>query len=324
MATSQNTHILHGKAVSRSFVTCLYLCAAVLVVLNGITNGLSGYAQGESGHDAMLAALAYAFGEGLLLLFAYLTVPPTLGRAAGFSVCWALFALSVWASATFYCARHYAAEHAGIETLRSEIIRFEEERGKLDITQIRDRGTIQRLSDRIESATKELRKAEAEGKGASSNAIYTFAARALGISIDTVILCVRLAWSMTFGLAAIALGSYIHSMRRLEHDQTERSERIEEDTGKEESPILHFDTTARRHAPSRSGYRRTDRTDDGLWEHIYQRVKAAVQSGEVKPSVAKIKVLAKGTDNAYLAISRLMKEGVIEQAENGRYQRVGV
>lgn len=322
MATSQNTHILHGRAVSQRFVSCLYLCAGVLVVLNGTTNGLSGYAQGESGKDAVLAALTYAFGEGLLLLFAYLTVPAVLGRAAGFGVCWALFALSVWASATFYCSRNYAAEHSGTENLRSEVQRLGEERGKLDITQIHDRGTIQKLSDRIAASTKELRKAEGAGEGASTNAIYRFAARTFGVAIETVILSVRLAWSMTFALAAISLGSYIHSMRQMEHEPersdakkervTERSVAIEGDVEEDESPVLHFETTRHRR-PANNG-------EGDLWEHVYQRVKAAVQSGEIKPTVAKIKAIAKGTDNAYSAINRLVKEGVISQAANGRYQ----
>jgi biopolymer transport protein ExbB/TolQ len=322
MAESKNTHLLRGKVVSHSFVACLYVCAAVLVVLNGVTCGLAGYEQGESGTDALLAALAYAFGEGLLLLFAYLTVPAMIGRAAGFAVCWALFALSVWASATFYCSQQYAAEHAGTESLRSEMTRLEEQRGKLDITQIGDRGTIQKLSNRIEEASRELRKSEASGVGASGNAIYKFTARTVGVSVETVILAIRLAWSMTFALAAISLGSYIHSVRRVEqasersHNTKERSERARvgvAETEEEEIPVLHFD------APARHRARRSEDGSD-LFEHLYQRVKAAVKSGEVKPSVAKIKKLAKGTDNAYIAIDRLIKEGVIFQSENGRYQ----
>jgi len=69
-------------------------------------------------------------------------------------------------------------------------------------------------------------------------------------------------------------------------------------------------------------FRRRGGKGSGLSDVVYQRIKSKLLRGELSPAVAVLKREAKGADNAYEAIDRLLKEGVVYQAENGRYQVV--
>jgi RNA:NAD 2'-phosphotransferase (TPT1/KptA family) len=66
-------------------------------------------------------------------------------------------------------------------------------------------------------------------------------------------------------------------------------------------------------------HRRTQGVGDEISDSSYQKIKKAVQEGAVKPSVAQLKKLARGTEKAYQAIDRMLVEEVIQQKKNGRY-----
>jgi ribosomal protein S25 len=67
-------------------------------------------------------------------------------------------------------------------------------------------------------------------------------------------------------------------------------------------------------------FRRKKRAAQGISEELYQRIKSAVISGKIAPTVATLKKEARGTNQAYIVIDRLQSEEVVRQAENGRYQ----
>lgn len=67
-------------------------------------------------------------------------------------------------------------------------------------------------------------------------------------------------------------------------------------------------------------FRRKAGRGDGLSEELYQRIRTKLLRGELPPTVAAIKRVARGTKRTYLVIDRLQSERVVRQAENGRYQ----
>jgi len=67
-------------------------------------------------------------------------------------------------------------------------------------------------------------------------------------------------------------------------------------------------------------FRRKAGRGDGLSEELYQRIRTKLLRGELPPTVAAIKRVARGTKRTYLVIDRLQAERVVRQAENGRYQ----
>jgi hypothetical protein len=257
-------------------------------------------------------------------------------------------ALSLFTVMSFMISQQFAADNSGLEGLRRDVARLEAAAGRLDITKREDRGTIQVTNNRIEEAREKLRRAEAAGEGSKATAIYHYIAKTTGASVEWVILMIRFAWGLCFVCLTVALDAYVDTRLyspsslkrwidawkeegRLFDDarawrpdapkiEAPRVEEVKEE--EDRTPILHYSAPrVRRPVAKADRYRRTEREDgDGLWEEVYQRVRDAVESGEVKPSVAKIKELAKGTDNAYLAIDRLLKDGVIIQGDNGRYQ----
>lgn len=69
-------------------------------------------------------------------------------------------------------------------------------------------------------------------------------------------------------------------------------------------------------------FRRTKGKGEGVSEELYQNIRSRILSGEIPPTVAILKKVAKGTNQAYLVIDRLQSERVVRQAKNGRYQVV--
>ncbi len=195
-----------------------------------------------------------------------------------------------------------------------------------------DRGTIARLNDRIERGLDSLRGV----KGSKATAIYHNIAQALGYPVEVVSLWIRLFWSLVFVSIAVALASYLETIycpKSLGRwvDELKRKEALLADARARlpthgSRPKLHLLARCRqglRQHPESSPtrWRRKNRGSGAeLPEKTYREVRSALLEGRLNPTVDAIKGITRGTDDAYQVIDRLMGEGVIYQAANGRYQ----
>ncbi len=79
---------------------------------------------------------------------------------------------------------------------------------------------------------------------------------------------------------------------------------------------------AEEESPTPERFRRTKGKGRGVSEELYQSIRAQILAGELYPTVAVLKKVARGTSQAYSVIDRLQSERVVRQAKNGRYQVV--
>ncbi len=169
-----------------------------------------------------------------------------------------------------------------------------------------------------------------------ATAIYHDIAQALGYPVEVVSLWIRLFWALVFVSIAVALASYleiIYCPKSLGRwvDELKRRESLLADARRDfqhialaPSPTSSPDTAKDSDSTAESTPARWRRKNRGngteLLDKTYHEVKSALLEGRLVPTVDAIKQLTRGTDDAYQAIDRLMGEGVIYQAANGRYK----
>jgi hypothetical protein len=250
--------------------------------------------------------------------------------------------VSIFTVASFMVSQQFAQDHAVQEMAKGYVQSLNADAANLSATNQADRGSLAAVRNRIEGMFRDLRGV----KGSKATAIYHYIADTIGASVEAVVLAVRLMWALCFVSLCIALDAYVDTRsysergmeKWIEAWQRERElferakawrparavasgprdeERSEVETDDErEVPILHYS------APRSRGerYRREAVVEEGIDEETYQKIRAAVINGEISPSVRSVLKLAKGMDRTYSAIDRLKDEGVVTQAENGRYR----
>jgi heme/copper-type cytochrome/quinol oxidase subunit 4 len=288
---------------------------------------------GESFAFKAVIALAAVGVECSLVFFAAVMYPrPVLqifGAIAGIGV----VAISIFTAASFLLSQQYGKDNETTEARKAYVAKLQASLERMDVTAEEDRGTIARLNDRIERGLDSLKGV----KGSKATAIYHDIAQALGYPVEVVSLWIRLFWALVFVSIAVALASYleiIYCPKSLGRwvDELKRRETLLADARRDfqhialapsstSSPDSDTETdSAGESTPAR--WRRKNRGNGAqLPEKTYQEVKLALQSGRLIPTVDAIKGVTRGTDDAYQAIDRLMGEGVIFQAANGRYRR---
>jgi hypothetical protein len=171
-----------------------------------------------------------------------------------------------------------------------------------------------------------------DSKGSKATAIYHYIADLSGASVEAIVLAVRGLWALCFVSLTIALDAFVD--RRLYTQRT--MERWYQERENAENFIARFrrSPSARPVEETKMVDREREETDDDtavrfrrqkgegdrLSEEVYKRIRQKLLSGTLSPSVRSLKQEARGADNAYQALDRLQKEGVIFQAANGRYQ----
>ncbi len=130
---------------------------------------------------------------------------------------------------------------------------------------------------------------------------------------------------MTYALAAIALGSYLHGMTRIAKDMKVDGDHTKKKLNSETlSTVSAADDSEEENDDTKSRFRREKRGGDSIKENVYQRIRSAIVSREIEPSVRSIAKVAKSMKYGYQAIDRMVGEGVIAQSANGRYKVIAV
>jgi hypothetical protein len=287
---------------------------------------------GESLIFKAVIALAAVGVECSLVFFAALMYPrPVLqvfGAIAGIGV----VAISIFTAASFLLSQQYGKDNEVSEARKAYVAKLQASLAQVDVTAQEDRGTIARLNDRIERGLDSLKGV----KGSKATAIYHDIAQALGYPVEAVSLWIRLFWALVFVSIAVALASYletIYSPKSLGRwvSELKRKEVMLADARRDFQHLaLAPSTTSSPDADTESDntvesiparWRRKNRGSGAeLPEKTYREVRSALLEGRLTPTVDAIKGITRGTDDAYQAIDRLMGEGVIYQAANGRYQ----
>lgn len=336
--TELSRYTAERKQVSDRLYHFLHTLVGVMALCSIAFAASYAWSLGESLFFRIIITGAAAGIECSLIFFAAAMYPKIVLKVFGVTAGLGVIVISIFTAMSFLLSQQYAAEHQVTEIKKSYATKLQTNLSSLDVTNDADRGTIGRVSDRLEVQLKDL---EGE-KGSKATAVYHYAAATLGVSVESVSFIMRLVWALVFVSVAIALASFLETIyspsslgKWIEQLKKEREvlnrARIDLSaplSSPQHSPTMHLEKAQEEQinegkSPNRYRRSHTDGVGDALSESMYQRIKKAVEEGAVKPSVAQLKKIARGTERAYQAIDRMMGEGVIQQQENGRYMKSG-
>lgn len=289
---------------------------------------------GESFVFKAVIALAAVGVECSLVFFAAVMYPQAVLKLFGAIAGVGVVAISIFTAASFLLSQQYGKDNEVSEARKVYVAKLQNSLARMDVTAETDRGTTARLNDRIERGLDSLKGV----KGSKATAIYRDIAQALGYPVEVVSLWIRLFWALVFVSIAVALASYLEtiycpkSLGRWVSELKRKEELLADARRDFQHLALTPRLTSSPHSAKESDstaesnhtrWRRKNRgTGAELPENTYREVKSALLSGRLTPTVDAIKGVTRGTDDAYQAIDRLMGEGVIFQAGNGRYRLV--
>jgi hypothetical protein len=315
-------------AFLRSLVILLTSCAVAMAAFYGIQ-------LGESWWFKLVIVLTAVCIECSIVFFSAVIYPKGVITSAQIVAGVLLPLLSLFTFMSFMISQQYAADHKVTEMAAEYMGQLKEDTSRLSAVKKEDRGSLAATRDRFEAMLDRF----GDKMGSKATAIYDYISHVAGWSKEGTVLLVRFLWALCLVCLSISLDAYVDTrlatkkMREkwVENWEEEQAfiarhspkgrvvnfqpvQEFSEDGGEvEESDTEETDEerTAR--------FRRQKGEGRELSEEVYQRIKSKLLSGEISPSVAAVKKEARGSDNAYQAIDRLQKEGVVYQGENGRY-----
>jgi ABC-type multidrug transport system fused ATPase/permease subunit len=336
-------HTEGKKQVSDRLYHFLHMLVLVMAICSIAFAATYAIQLGEGLWFKLVIAGAAVGIECALIFFAATMYPKpvllTASSIAGIGV----VLISIFTAASFLLSQQYAADHKVAEMEKEYLSHLQSNLTSVEIESIKNRGTIAKVSDRIERGLERLQ----EHKGSKATAIYHAVAQTVGYSVESVSLIIRLIWALVFVSTTIALASYLETVYcpsslsrwadglnkqrsvllglRSDYEAISLVENAPAKVPHEKSStydlvmnIPKADTEGK--LPScNPRYRRTRGGGDYISETMYQRVKKAVLEGTLTPTVTNLRKATRGMDRAYQAIDRLLREGVIFQKSNGRY-----
>lgn len=310
------------KRVSDGMYTFLR-CLVVLMTSCAVTMAAFYGAQLGESWLFKLVIIATAIGiECAVVFFSAVIYPPAVLKSANVLAGVLLPALSLFTVMSFMVSQQFASDNSAVESLKREVARLETSLERLDIGNAKDRGTIKITNDRLAAARSQLLREEAEGRGSKATAIYHYLAHTFGVSVETIILAIRFLWGICFVSLTIALDAYVdtrlYSASAL--DKWVGEWRKEQALLKKYSHGTFSEArNEEQESDENDRHRRAERGGEEIPEDLYREVREKVMKKEIPVTVRAIKTVARGSDNAYQAIDRLLKEQVIYQKDNGRY-----
>lgn len=315
------TYVSNGLYSGLRFLVVLLLgCSVAFGVFQGIQLGES--LAFKVGISALFVAI-----EGSLVFFAAVVYPDGVRWVACLIAGVGVIALSVMTTAGFLLSQQYAQEHKLDDVKRAYVERLQTQASMLSVTNVKDRGSLGILNNRIEEGLRDLDTV----KGSKSTAFFHGLSATSGYSVEAIQFLGVILVAITSLTTSIALSSYLErlycskSLVKWSSDYQVRHKILSAAhkmiTGGGPIALLSEDSESLEMVgeEGESRYRRQSGGGDELSESVYQRIKSGLISRELQPSVASIKRAARGSDNAYQAIDRLKREGVLFQAKNGRY-----
>ncbi len=319
------------KQVSDRLYHFLHVLVAIMALCSVAFAAAYAFQLGETWFYKIVIVGAAAGIECSLIFFAAAMYPKIVLKVFGCLAGVGVVVISIFTAMSFLLSQQYVAEHQTTELQKAYAGKLQSNLNSLDVVETQDRGTVGRLSDRLEKQLDDLK----EEKGSKATAVYHYAAHTLGYSVESVSFIMRFIWALVFVSVAIALASFLetiyspHSLSKwineLKKERAVLRQAKDEldDIGIYTSPAIHRESAVEPAEMAltepQARHRRTQGVGDEISDSSYQKIKKAVQEGAVKPSVAQLKKLARGTEKAYQAIDRMLVEEVIQQKKNGRY-----
>jgi len=323
------------RAVSDRMYSLLHCLVILLTGCSICIAGAYAWGLGEGvPQSAILTATAVGI-EVALVFFAAVMYPKPVMAIFGLIAGVGVLLISILTITSFLLSQQHQQEHADIknrETYRAELLA---NRARLDISNMKDRGTMAILSNRIEEADRALSGMKARVPETKSTAVYHYIAKSFGYPVEAVSLALRGFYGLIVVCTAVALAGYLETIyspkslgqwlrtyesqtktingavERLSNIQIAQARRLE-------FPVAESDSieAADRH-------RRTAGAGD-VPDSLYSKVKtevASLASGAAIP-VHQVRAITKRQTLAYGCIDRLLNENLIKQEANGRYIRV--
>ena len=279
IATSTPKNQLN-QLVNPGYYYLLLTVTALTVVANAAFNVGYGLSQGVTLWGALLTGFAFGLGDLILVCIGHLYLARPITKLMGIVAVLGLIVLSVFSATAFLIGQQYAKDNYDVALQRRNV----------EILQkVYDQHQQLQTGQRLERETAKLTAMVKDRGGDGATAIYHLIAKATAYSTESVTLTVRITWSLVFVLAGIATASHIRDLKAPRKSIRKSSSRTVQDTQ------TKGEASAR-----------------------YQRLKAQVTAGEIKPSVRSL-VAAGGMQNqtAQKYLRAMADEGVITRNGNG-------
>lgn len=235
-----------------------------------------------------------------------------------------ILSFSLLSAASFMLSQQWAAENKALTSVQAQLAADQADLAKLDISKASDRGTIRITKDRIRENQERLAEAQASGQGDGATAIYHWAGNAFGCQMETILLWVKLLWALSFVALCVALDAYLDSLyspaeiARFAKRWDKQRAALAPYLGLDEEAYPERNTPSaprkvrepgvQRPRPAESG----DTGTEGIKGSRYERVRDAIVSGQVKPSVRAVKEFAQtNSETATKYLGKLEAEGLI-------------
>lgn len=316
------------RAVSNRIYTLLHALVTLLTGCSVCIAGAYAWGLGEGiPQSAILTATAVGI-EVALVFFAAVMYPRVVMAVFGLIAGVGVLLISVLTITSFLLSQQHQQEHGELRQREEYRAGLVADKAKLDISNLKDRGSIAILNNRIESVDEEIQRLRAQVPQTKSTAIYHYIAKSTGYAVESVSLALRGLYGLIVVCTAVALAGYletVYSPKSLSHwlESYEVQHRTIEDArqrfgavGSGETRLIEASSAANER------YRRTERGGE-VSEALYDKVRCKVEAlptGEAVP-VHSIRSITKRQPLAYACVDRLLEDGLLRQSAKGRYLR---
>lgn len=309
------------EEVSNGNYTLLVVLMLGLAIGNACMNGFYGSEQATSWGKVILVTSLFFIGDLVLITLAHYLFPRAWTNAFAIIALVGFAVLSMFSATAFLVGQQHEQDNPQIALIDSQIVDIRAERDALPSDWLtRKRNYTSQINDLEAERREYINQAKKEGgfmTGAS--AIYHWLAKVTGFSVEAVSLFVRSLWSFVFVVGSMALGGMLNTM--YSPKQIERySRHLTDRTRTEQNGLQNFhEQTVPDNVLTFTNdlYQHTDGTVQASDGELYQRIKAMIKNGEIKPSVRALKPVTGSTDVAAQYLRDLTNEGVLNKYPNG-------